>query len=216
VSRRSASHGPVPGALTAAPGCTHRGTVARGRSLLDAYERTFVNSAMRDEIFRQALELFSEKGYAGTSMRELAKRCGTTASNVYNYFPSKEDLLREVFRVGAEQIQMTLDAGRSERAVDSAQYLSQVLRTIDENRLLWKMIHQLRLNDDVRALLDADFTALLEGALGDLSAYCREPWLLLAIVDGVTASRLQGLPLPADEEVIRTILTCLEGVNDKA
>jgi len=171
---------------------------------------------MRDEIFNHALELFSEKGYAGTSMRALAKRAGTTASNVYNYFPSKEDLLREVFRVGAEQIQMTLDAGRSDHAVDGAQYLRHVLRIIDENRLLWKMIHQLRLNDDVRALLDPDFTQLLEGALGDLSAYCSEPWLLLAIVDGVAASRLQGLPMPPDETVIRTILTCLERVNDDA
>jgi AcrR family transcriptional regulator len=169
---------------------------------------------MRETIFQQALELFSEKGFAGASMRELARRCGTTASNVYNYFPSKEDLLREVFRVGAEQIQATLKSGRRSGMVDTAHYLRQVLKTIDENRPLWKLIHQLRHNEDVRGLLEPDFAALLENALGGLESYCAEPWLLLAIVDGLAAARLQGVTLPSDEHIIETIVRCLASGGD--
>jgi len=168
---------------------------------------------MRDTIFEQALELFSEKGYAGASMRELAKRCGTTPSNLYNYFPSKEDLLQEVFRVGAEQIHQTLESGRTGTEVDPAYYLRQVLKTIDDNRLLWKMIHQLRLNDEVRGLLEPDFESLLDGILGDLEVYCRDPWFLLAIVDGLAASRLQGVSMPSDDVVVETVVRCLELIN---
>jgi AcrR family transcriptional regulator len=168
---------------------------------------------MRDLLFQKALELFSEKGYAGTSMRELARRCGTTASNVYNYFPSKEELLREVFRVGTAQIHATLESGRGEGKADLALYLRQVLKTIDENPLLWKLIHQLRHNDDVRELLEPDFATLLESVLGDLALYCREPWLLLAIVDGLAAARLQGVSLPPVETLIETVVQCLETLH---
>ena len=170
---------------------------------------------MRDVIFQKALELFSEKGYAGTSMRELARRCGTTPSNVYNYYPSKENLLREVFQLGAEQIYETLESGQDGGDVDRAHYLRQVLKTIDENRPLWRMIHQLRHNEEVRTLLEPDFATLLEAVVGDLAVYSSAPWLLLAIVDGLAASRLQGLPMPPDEVVVETVIRCLESIDAK-
>ena len=99
--------------------------------------------------------------------------------------------------------------------MDTAGYLKQVLETIDENRLLWKMIHQLRLNESVRAIVEPDFATLLQGVLGDLEVYCREPWLLLAIVDGLASSRLQGVPMPPDEAVIDSVVRCLELINER-
>jgi len=167
---------------------------------------------MKDLIFDRALELFSEKGFEGASMRELARRVGTTPSNVYNYFPSKEELLREVFRTGAEQIRDSLEPGLEQR--DLRGYLAAVLRTVDANQQLWKMIHQLRMNDDVCRILDPDFRQILTETLGDLERYSTEPWLLLAIVDGITASRLQGVPQPRTDALIHTVATCLEALDD--
>lgn len=162
-------------------------------------------------IFDRALDLFSEKGFEGASMRELARRAGTTPSNVYNYFPSKEELLREVFRTGAEQIRGSLDVASSDG--DLPTYLMAVLHTVDENRALWKMIHQLRMNDDVTRLLEIDFRTILTEAIGGLEAYCSEPWLLLALVDGIVASRLQGVPHPSDVHLVQTVTTCLEALD---
>ncbi len=169
---------------------------------------------MRDLIFQRALELFSEKGYRGASMRELARRCGTTPSNVYNYFPSKEELLREVFRVGGDQIRETLAADETDSGTDRGRYLRRVLRTVTENHLLWRMIHQLRLNEEVSQVLESEFQTVLDDALGDLESYCSEPWLLLVIVDGLVASRLQGLPHPPDDKVVRTVVRCLEALDE--
>jgi len=45
----------------------------------------------------QAAELFAERGFdAGT--RELAEKLGVTQPLLYRYFPSKEDLIDEVYR----------------------------------------------------------------------------------------------------------------------
>jgi AcrR family transcriptional regulator len=48
----------------------------------------------RTRILDAALTLMSERGSAGTSMRNLATACGLNVATIYHYFPSKADLLR--------------------------------------------------------------------------------------------------------------------------
>ena len=50
----------------------------------------------RDRILGVALELFRERGYEGTSIRDIAERMGMTKAAVYYHFPSKEELLVDV------------------------------------------------------------------------------------------------------------------------
>ena len=52
----------------------------------------------RDRIVETALRLFSEKGTAAVSMRELADDAGVTVPGLYYHFASKADLIREVYR----------------------------------------------------------------------------------------------------------------------
>lgn len=40
--------------------------------------------------------VFLQKGYAKTSMRDIAKRAGVGLSNIYNYFKSKDELFRQI------------------------------------------------------------------------------------------------------------------------
>lgn len=46
----------------------------------------------RDELLEVAIELFAANGYAGTSIRDIAKLTGRSVSNVYHYFKDKESL----------------------------------------------------------------------------------------------------------------------------
>ena len=47
----------------------------------------------REQIRTVALEMFAERGYDGTSLREIAERLGVTKAAVYYHFKSKEDIL---------------------------------------------------------------------------------------------------------------------------
>lgn len=47
----------------------------------------------KDELIRTAVELFSEHGFKGTSIRDIARSLGISVSNMYHYFETKEDLL---------------------------------------------------------------------------------------------------------------------------
>ena len=46
----------------------------------------------RQAILDAALALFAEKGYYGTSLRDVARAVGIRESAIYNYFPGKEAL----------------------------------------------------------------------------------------------------------------------------
>jgi hypothetical protein len=48
------------------------------------------------DIKAAAKRLFKEKGYAGTSMRDLAKEVGIEAASLYNHLGSKGELLHEI------------------------------------------------------------------------------------------------------------------------
>jgi len=47
----------------------------------------------RERILDVALELFTDQGFDGTSMREIAGRLGITKPSIYYHFASKEDVL---------------------------------------------------------------------------------------------------------------------------
>lgn len=47
----------------------------------------------RKEIFDASVHLFLEKGFNETSMREIADAAGIGKSTLYDYFPSKDDIL---------------------------------------------------------------------------------------------------------------------------
>ena len=59
-------------------------------------------------IITHAKELFSQKGYAATSMDELAERCGLNKAMVFYYFKSKKGLYESVMREVLIEIQQTI------------------------------------------------------------------------------------------------------------
>jgi len=64
--------------------------------------QTMTDTPSRGEITRQnikkvAHDLFIKQGYHGTSMRQIANAANLALSGLYNHFPGKEDVFREVF-----------------------------------------------------------------------------------------------------------------------
>jgi AcrR family transcriptional regulator len=57
----------------------------------------------RREIVRVAAKAFEELGYERTSMLTIAERLKGSKQTLYNYFPSKEDLLRAVLDQGVAE-----------------------------------------------------------------------------------------------------------------
>ena len=57
----------------------------------------------KNMIFNIALEYFKNEGYENTSIQSICTTCGIAKGTFYNYFNSKEDIIRESFRNGIDE-----------------------------------------------------------------------------------------------------------------
>ncbi len=70
------------------------------------------DKSKRQIIFEAAAQLFRDKGYSATSMRDLAQKVNLKASSLYNHIGSKEEILSSIcfsnakrFRDGMQQVE---------------------------------------------------------------------------------------------------------------
>ncbi|HEX37436.1 MAG TPA: TetR/AcrR family transcriptional regulator, partial [Candidatus Cloacimonetes bacterium] len=62
-------------------------------------------SARKDRIFSAAVALFNKKGFSNTSMQDIAEKASLAVGTLYNYFPSKNDLLLDIMQ---EEMEITI------------------------------------------------------------------------------------------------------------
>lgn len=70
----------------------------------DPMPRTEEDTTTRQRLEAAAARLFREKGFAGTSIRELAKDVGMESASLYYYFKSKEELLYAISVEALEEV----------------------------------------------------------------------------------------------------------------
>ena len=58
--------------------------------------KTQRNSSKKQVIIGKAARLFREKGFAATSMRDLAEEVGVEAASLYNHIQSKAEILQDI------------------------------------------------------------------------------------------------------------------------
>jgi AcrR family transcriptional regulator len=72
-------------------------------------------------ILDAAAGLFSERGYAATSLRDIAERAGMKAGSLYYHFSSKDEIVAEVIEFGvlavAEEVANALDLAPRDQPV---------------------------------------------------------------------------------------------------
>ncbi len=65
---------------------------------------TLKTKRTRELLLRTAINLFAEKGYADTSIREIGIKADISTSILYHYFNCKEDILFEVITTSSHEL----------------------------------------------------------------------------------------------------------------
>jgi TetR/AcrR family transcriptional regulator, cholesterol catabolism regulator len=89
------------------------------RQVLAAAETISRADASRLQILTTAAKMFGERGYAGTSLRDIAAAIGMKAGSLYYHFASKEELATEVLRIGVERVHRAVSDGLRAMAADA-------------------------------------------------------------------------------------------------
>ncbi|MBN2239628.1 MAG: TetR family transcriptional regulator [Dehalococcoidales bacterium] len=90
--------------------------------------RELRSSIRKSFILDKAEALFWEKGYNGTSMRDIAGACNCKPANIYNFFESKEDILYEVIRDIIIQLLEFIGPYENDVTTDPVELLKQVIK----------------------------------------------------------------------------------------
>src|SRR3954454_2857709 len=99
-------------------------------------------SATRQRIVRAALELVARGGYREAQGAAVARRAGVATGTVYRHFPSKADLLTEVFRVASQrEVDAVAHAGGdTAQARIAAAVETFARRALQGRRLAWALL----------------------------------------------------------------------------
>lgn len=81
----------------------------------------------KEKILEAAEELFAEKGYEGTSVRDIANRAGVNIAMISYYFGSKEKLLESLIRYRAGYTSDLLDALKKNPDEDPVHKIEKVI-----------------------------------------------------------------------------------------
>src|SRR6266851_7611362 len=101
-------------------------------------------SDTRARIQQVAVELFTEHGYEGTSLREIAERLDVTKAALYYHFRSKEDIIASLVEDYYGQIDALIAWGREQPRTDHTrrEIISRYTRIIAEGDQVFRMLHQ--------------------------------------------------------------------------
>ncbi|MDB4355700.1 TetR/AcrR family transcriptional regulator [Akkermansiaceae bacterium] len=83
--------------------------------------------ARNEEIFQAAAELMVQRGYAGTSMGDLAKAVGMTKAGLYHHISSKQDMLFQILLHAMEGLERTV-IEPAKRITDPEERLREMIR----------------------------------------------------------------------------------------
>jgi AcrR family transcriptional regulator len=83
-------------------------------------QRTLAKQRTREKIVAAAAALFSERGYEGATIRDIAKAAGMSTGAVFASFADKSDLFGEIVAAEQQALEAAMIAAVDERGDDSA------------------------------------------------------------------------------------------------
>jgi len=102
-----------------------------------------------------ALEYFAGKGYFNTSIDHIARHAGISKGLLYNYFESKEALLKAIVHRSVNEIFSFFDLNRDGYlSEDEFEYFVRQIGTVmKKKRSFWRLLMQLLMQNEAREQL---------------------------------------------------------------
>jgi AcrR family transcriptional regulator len=185
-----------------------------------------IRQERREAIIETALEIFATHGYHGASISMIAQHAGIAKGLLYNYFDSKEALLKAVVENGFkdffEIINPLFDKNFPEEMITPEMFnnlFRRIFAIMKENIHFWRLYFALALQPGVLEMIMKDYEGLMYAHLELLEKYYKKQGSknpradalhTYILLDGVTMNIVQPHNEFTMDEIENTLLKRIE------
>ena len=110
----------------------------------------------RQKILNAALEVFAKQGYSSATIDAISKTAGISKGLMYNYFKSKEDVLKELMIGMMENLMcefMPLKPGTKFKRKDIINFINVGIDLVLQKPYFWKLYFSVFVQPDVTVII---------------------------------------------------------------
>lgn len=132
-----------------------------------------IREEKRHLIMQAALELFANEGYHTSSISIIAKKAGISKGLIYNYFESKEDLLKAIILHGIESLMKFFDPNNDGILTNDEliHFIKKMVNTLKEHVVYYRLYFSLMVQAPVLKLFEDEMWAMFEPFFKTLFEY---------------------------------------------
>jgi len=168
-------------------------------------------------ILEKALELFANNGFHNTSMNMIASGAGISKGLIYNYFKSKEDLIKEIVFKGIDELILNIFDQNKDGVLTNEEFVFFINESFDilkKKNEFWKLYFKIIMQPDVMKLVEGKLFELVSPLFVILEKYFKsksiknpeaEAKLFSATMDGVSLNYIvdpDNFPLDTIKDII--------------
>ena len=156
-----------------------------------------IRESRRQEILLAALELFSKEGYHSTSIAGIARNANISKGLIYNYFQSKEDLLKTIITKGLGEMEQYLKRPDNRTMVkdDLVRLIDDVFEMLIKSREFWRLFTSIIVQPDVMEIISKELRGVTNAMVNLMKEYLQQTgsrapledaYILGALFDGIS------------------------------
>jgi len=152
-----------------------------------------------------ALELFAEEGFHSASISKIASKAGISKGLMYNYFDSKEELIKEIIEDGLDRLFSMIDPNRDGIVTREEMriFIEMMFEVMKDSPKYWTLYFSLMLQPSVLRLVQDKVDKIYSTYIPMISKYFEslghedpitDAYIFGALLDGI------GFSFVADPE----------------
>jgi AcrR family transcriptional regulator len=155
-----------------------------------------IRETRRKEIMDTAMELFAVEGFDKTSISKIAQKAGISKGLLYNYFSSKEELIKTIIFNGLDGLMGYIDPNHDGVLTrdELKSFIEAFFNAVQKNEHYWRLYFSLFFQPHVLKLVEKRLVVLIHTYMNMLERYFEskgsddpetDALMLGAILDGI-------------------------------
>ncbi len=148
-------------------------------------------------IMRAALDLFAKNGYHTTSINHIAEKAQISKGLLYNYFKSKEELLKEIINQGLTSVGDLMDPDH-DGVITTGEMrfmIDEMFNILKNHKIFWMLYFSILTQPDVMLIAGNNIQDFFEKMINMLEVYFKvrgskdaraDAFLFGALLDGIS------------------------------